>query len=236
MADTDAGEMQYRTKEKDAISRGDPTTTINETCRRIKMGKIVATEYVSLDGVVEAPGGGEEFEHAGWTFEIDRGPEGDKFKLDETLNSEALLLGRVTYEGFAAAWPSMEGEFADRFNAMPKYVVSSTLENPEWNNSTVLKGDVVEEVSGLRRAPGGDIVVHGSPQLVQTLLEHDLIDELRVMVFPVVLGTGKRLFGDTSDKKRLRLTDSRTVGDGIAILIYEPIRNDAKGPIKSGGE
>jgi dihydrofolate reductase len=229
MADTDAGEMQYRAKEKDAISRGDPTTTINETCRRIKMGKIVATEYVSLDGVVEAPGGGEEFKHAGWTFEIDRGPEGDKFKLDETLNSEALLLGRVTYEGFAAAWPSMEGEFADRFNAMPKYVVSSTLENPEWNNSTVLKGDVVEEVSRLRRAPGGDIVVHGSPQLVQTLLEHDLIDELRVMVFPVVLGTGKRLFGDTSDKKRLRLTDSRTVGDGIAILIYEPIRNDAKG-------
>jgi dihydrofolate reductase len=229
MADTDAGEMQYRTKEKDAISRGDPTTTINETCRRIKMGKIVATEYVSLDGVVEAPGGGEEFKHAGWTFEIDRGPEGDKFKLDETLNSEALLLGRVTYEGFAAAWPSMEGEFADRFNAMPKYVVSSTLENPEWNNSTVLKGDVVEEVSRLRRAPGGDIVVHGSPQLVQALLEHDLIDELRVMVFPVVLGTGKRLFGDTSDKKRLRLTDSRTVGEGIAILIYEPIRNDAKG-------
>jgi dihydrofolate reductase len=156
MADTDAGEMQYRTKEKDAISRGDPTTTINETCRRIKMGKIVATEYVSLDGVVEAPGGGEEFEHAGWSFEIDRGPEGDKFKLDETLNSEALLLGRVTYEGFAAAWPSMEGEFADRFNAMPKYVVSSTLENPEWNNSTVLEGDVVEEVSRLRQAPGGD--------------------------------------------------------------------------------
>jgi dihydrofolate reductase len=229
MADTDAGEMQYRAKEKDAINRGDPTTTINETCRRIKMGKIVATEYVSLDGVVEAPGGGEEFKHAGWTFEIDRGPEGDKFKLDETLNSEALLLGRVTYEGFAAAWPSMEGEFADRFNAMLKYVVSSTLENPEWNNSTVLKGDVVEEVSRLRRAPGGDIVVHGSPQLVQTLLEHDLIDELRVMVFPVVLGTGKRLFGETSDKKRLRLTDSRTVGDGIAILIYEPIRNDAKG-------
>jgi dihydrofolate reductase len=193
------------------------------------MGKIVATEYVSLDGVVEAPGGGEDFEHAGWTFEIDRGEEGDRFKLDETLNSEALLLGRVTYDGFAAAWPSMEGEFADKFNAMPKYVVSSTLENPEWNNSTVLKGDVVEEVSRLRRAPGGDIVVHGSPQLVQTLLEHDLIDELRVMVFPVVLGTGKRLFGETSDKKRLRLTDSRTVGDGIAILIYEPIRNDAKG-------
>ena len=187
------------------------------------MGKMVATEYVSLDGVVEAPGGGEDFRHAGWSFEIDRGPEGDKFKLDETLNSEALLLGRVTYEGFAAAWPSMEGEVADKLNAMPKYVVSSTLEEPlDWNNSSVLKGDVVEEVSRLRQSLRGDIVIHGSPQLVQTHLEHDLIDELRVMVFPVVLGTGKRLFGDTSDKKRLRLTDSRTVGDGIAILIYEP--------------
>ncbi len=185
------------------------------------MGRIVVTEYVSLDGVVEAPGGGEEFEHAGWTFEIDRGEEGDRFKLEETLNSEALLLGRVTYEGFAAAWPSMEGEFADKFNAMPKYVVSSTLENPEWNNSTVLDGDVVEEVARLRGETDGDIVVHGSPQLVQTLLEHDLVDELREMVFPVVLGTGKRLFGHTSDKKRLKLTDSRTVGDGIVILVYE---------------
>lgn len=186
------------------------------------MGRIVATEYVSLDGVVEAPGGGEEFKHAGWTFEINRGEEGDKFKLDETAEAEALLLGRTTYEGFAAAWPSMEGEFADKFNSMPKYVVSSTLENPEWNNSTVLKGDVVDEVTRLRQALEGDLVVHGSPQLVQTLLEHDLVDELRVMVFPVVLGAGKRLFGETSDKKRLRLTDSRTVGDGIAILTYEP--------------
>src|SRR5829696_10511346 len=120
------------------------------------MGKIVATEYISLDGVVEAPGGGEEFEHAGWSFEIERGQEFEKFKFDETMNSEAQLLGRLTYEGFAAAWPSMEGEFADRFNAMPKYVVSSTLEEPEWNNSTVLEGDVVEEVSRLRQAPGGE--------------------------------------------------------------------------------
>jgi dihydrofolate reductase len=190
------------------------------------MGKIVATEYVSLDGVVEAPGGFEDFEHAGWTFEIDRGEEFEKFKLDETLNSEALLLGRVTYDVFAASWPSMEGEVADKFNAMPKYVVSSTLENPEWNNSVVLEGDVVEEVSRLRQELGGDVVVHGSPQLVQTLLEHDLVDELRMMVFPVVLGTGKRLFGKTSDKKRLRLTNSRTVGDGIAILIYEPARSE----------
>ena len=184
------------------------------------MGKIVATEYVSLDGVVEAPGGGEDFEHAGWTFEIDRGEEGDRFKLDETLNSEALLLGRVTYDGFAAAWPSMEGEFADKFNAMPKYVVSSTLENPEWNNSTVLKGDVVEEVSKLKQASEGDLVVHGSASLVQTLVDNDLVDELRLMVFPVVLGSGKRLFGDTSDKKPLELSDSKVVGDGVAILTY----------------
>jgi dihydrofolate reductase len=190
------------------------------------MGKIIATEYVSLDGVVEAPGGGEDFEHAGWTFEIDRGEEFEKFKLDETLNSEALLLGRVTYEGFAAAWPSMEGEIADKLNAMPKYVVSSTLEKGEWNNSTVLKGDVAEEVPRLRQELDGEIVVHGSPKLAQTLLEHDLLDELRVTVFPLVLGRGKRLFGETSDKKRLRLTDSKTVGDGIAILIYEPVRSE----------
>jgi dihydrofolate reductase len=190
------------------------------------VGRIVVTEFVSLDGVMEAPGGGEDFKHAGWTFEIERGDEGDKFKLDETLSSEALLLGRKTYEGFAAAWPSRTDEvgFADKFNSMPKYVVSSTLENPEWNNTTVLKGDPVEEVSKLRQRSGGDIVVHGSAQLVQTLLEHDLVDDLRLMIFPVVLGTGKRLFGETSDKKRLRLTDSKTVGDGITICIYEPAR------------
>jgi len=192
------------------------------------MGRIVVTEFVSLDGVMEAPGGGEDFVHGGWTFEIDRGKEGDRFKLDETLDAEALLLGRVTYEGFAAAWPSMEGEFADKFNGMPKYVVSSTLEEAEWNNSTVLEGDVVDEVSKLRQGRDGDIVVHGSAQLVQALLEHDLVDELRLMVFPVVLGTGKRLFGDTSDKKRLRLADSKTVGDGIAILVYEPAGEEAK--------
>ena len=186
------------------------------------MGRIVVTEFVSLDGVMEAPGGGEDFQHAGWTFEIAHGDGGDKFKLDEALEAEALLLGRKTYEGFAAAWPGREGEFADKFNNMPKYVVSSTLEEAEWNNSTLLDGDVVEEVSKLRQKPGGDIVVHGSAQLVQTLLEHDLVDELRLMVFPVVLGTGKRLFGETSDKKRLRLADSKTVGDGVEILTYEP--------------
>ncbi len=185
------------------------------------MGRIVVTEFVSLDGVMEAPGGGEDYEHAGWTFQIPRGEEGDKFKLDEALGAEALLLGRVTYEGFAAAWPSMQGEFADKFNGMPKYVVSSTLRDPEWNNSTVLSGDVVEEVAKLKEQPGGEIVVNGSARLVQTLLEHDLVDELRLMVFPVILGSGKRLFGSKSDKQRLRLTDSQIVGEGIAILTYE---------------
>jgi dihydrofolate reductase len=186
------------------------------------MGRIVVTEFVSLDGVMEAPGGGEGFEHAGWTFEIPRGEEGDKFKLDEVMDAEAQLLGRVTFEGFAAAWPSMQGPFADKFNSMPKYVVSSTLESPEWNNSTVLKGDVVQEVSELRESLGGNVLVAGSAQLVQTLVEHDLVDELRLMVFPVVLGRGKRLFGTTSDKKRLQLAESKIVGDGIAILIYRP--------------
>ena len=192
------------------------------------MGKIVITEFVSLDGVIEAPGGGEDYKHGGWTFEIDRGAEGNKFKLDETLDADALLLGRVTYEGFAAAWPSREDEFADKFNTMPKYVVSSTLDKPDWNNSTVLDGDVAEEVAKLKQTQEGDIVVHGSAQLVQALIEHDLVDELRLMVFPVVLGSGKRLFGDTSDKKRLRLTDSKTVGDGVSILVYEPVREAAE--------
>ena len=191
------------------------------------MGRIVVTEFVSLDGVMEAPGGGENFKYGGWTFEINRGDEGDKFKLDETVASEALLLGRVTYEGFAAAWPSREGEFADKFNNMPKYVVSSTLADPEWNNSTVLKGDVAKEVAKLRQERDGDIVVHGSARLVQTLLEHDLVDELRLMVFPVVLGSGKRLFGETTDKKSMRLVDSKVVGDGVAILVYEPSAEDA---------
>jgi dihydrofolate reductase len=185
------------------------------------MSRIVATEFVSLDGVMEAPGGGEGYRHAGWTFKIDRGPEGDQFKLEETLKAEALLLGRVTYEGFAAAWPNMEGEFADKFNTMPKYVVSSTLTDPSWNNSTVLGGDIAAAVTKLKESHDGDIYVHGSAQLVQALLEHDLLDELRLMVFPVILGEGKRLLGPTSDKKSLKLTDSKTVGDGVAILTYQ---------------
>jgi dihydrofolate reductase len=187
------------------------------------MGRIVVTEFVSLDGVMEAPGG-EDFKYPAWSFDFARGEGGDKFKLDEARESEALLLGRVTYEGFAAAWPSREGEFADKFNSMPKYVVSSTLEKPEWTNTTVLMGDVVGDVSKLRERTEGDIYVHGSCQLAQTLIDNDLVDELHLMVFPVVLGTGKRLFGETSDKKPLRLTDSKTVGDGICILVYQPRR------------
>jgi dihydrofolate reductase len=190
------------------------------------MGRIVVTEFVSLDGVMQAPGG-EDFKYPGWSFEFDRGEEGDRFKLDEARASEALLLGRVTYEGFAGAWPSREGEFADMFNSMPKYVVSSTLENPTWNNTTVLNGDAVEEAKRLKEELDGDIYVHGSRQLVQTLIENDLVDELRLMVFPVVLGTGQRVFGETSDKKPLRLVDSKTVGDGVAILVYQP-RGEAK--------
>jgi dihydrofolate reductase len=190
------------------------------------MGRIVVTEFVSLDGVMEAPGG-EDFKYPGWSFEFDRGEEGNQFKLDETLESEALLLGRRTYEGFAGAWPSRKGDFADKFNSMPKYVVSSTLQDPEWNNTTVLKGDAVEEVRKLKEELDGDIYVHGSRQLAQTLIESDLVDELHLMVFPVVLGTGKRLFGETSDKKPLRLVESRTVGDGVAILVYRPAEDGA---------
>jgi dihydrofolate reductase len=193
------------------------------------VGRIVVTEFVSLDGVMEDPGGAEDFPHGGWSFEINRGEEGDKFKLDEVFSSAALLLGRVTYEGFAEAWPAREGEFADKFNNMPKYVVSSTLTEPQWNNSTVLRGDVAEEVGRLREELDGDIVVHGSARLVQTLIEHDLVDEFRLMVFPVLLGSGKRLFDETSDKKPLRLVDSKMVGDGVAILIYEPTGEEAKG-------
>src|SRR5438105_11030873 len=195
------------------------------TIEEDSMGKIIATEFISLDGVVEAPGGGEEFDHAGWSFEIDRGDEGNKFKVDETLESEALLLGRKTYEGFAAAWPSREGEFADKFNRMPKYVVSSTLRAPQWNNTTVLAGDLAAEVVRVREQHSGPIVVHGSPTLVQGLIERDLLDELRLMVYPIILGKGKRLFGSTTTKKRMRLRSSKLVGDGVEILIYEGARS-----------
>jgi dihydrofolate reductase len=185
------------------------------------MGRIVVTEFVSLDGVMQAPGG-EEFKYPGWSFEFDRGDDGNQFKLDETMATDVLLIGRVTYESFAGAWPSREGPFAEKFNSMPKYVVSSTLENPEWNNTTVLRGDVVEEVTKLKDEYERDIVVHGSPQLAQTLLEHDLVDELRLMVYPVVVGAGKRLFGETSGTTNLRLVENRTFGDGVTVLVYRP--------------
>jgi dihydrofolate reductase len=191
------------------------------------MGKIAVTEFVSLDGVMEDPGGAEDYRHGGWTFKFDRGPDGDKFKLDEAMGAQALLLGRRTYEGFAAAWPSMQGDFADKFYNMPKYVVSSTLSEPAWNNSTVLGGDIVAEVAKLKDSLAGEISVHGSAQLAQTLLEHGLVDELRLMVFPVVLGSGKRLFASGEEKKTLRLSSSKTVGEGIAILIYEPAADQA---------
>ena len=186
------------------------------------MGRIVVTEFISLDGVIEAPGGGEDYKHGGWTFEIERGAEGDRFKLDELVEAEAQLLGRRTYEGFAAAWPKMTDEagFAEKMNTMPKYVVSSTLEQADWENSTVLGGDFAEEIGKLKQEVDGVILVAGSAQLVQGLVEHDLVDELRLMVFPVLLGSGKRLFGDTAEKLPLALADSRTVGDGIAILTY----------------
>jgi dihydrofolate reductase len=189
------------------------------------MGRIVVTEFVSLDGVMEDPGGSEDFKYGGWTFEISRGDEGDKFKLDETLGADALLLGRKTFEGFADAWPSREGEFADKFNNMPKYVVSTTLKDPEWTNSTVIDGDLAGAVAKIKEDHDGDVVVAGSAQLAQSLIDQDLVDELRLMVFPVVLGTGKRFFAETSDKKPLKLTSSKTVGDGVAILIYEPARS-----------
>ena len=188
------------------------------------MGKLVVTEFVSLDGVMQAPGG-EDFKYPGWTFEFDRGDDGNQFKLQETLESEVLLLGRITYESFAGAWPSREGEFADKFNTMPKYVVSSTLESPEWNNTTVLKDDAVEAASKLKDEIDGIVQVPGSLRLVQALIEKDLVDELHLMVFPVVLGTGRRLFGESSEKSDWRLTKANPVGpDGVLVLIYERAR------------
>jgi len=191
------------------------------------MGKVVVSQFISLDGVVEDPGGAEEFDRGGWAFKFDRGPEGDKFKSDEVMASDALLLGRVTYEGFAAAWPSRSGDFADKFNGMPKYVVSTTLKDPEWNNSTVIDGDVAEAVAELKRDVDGDILVNGSVQLVQTLMEHDLVDEYRLMVYPTILGAGKRLFGETRDAAALRLVDAKPAGETI-ILTYEPGAKDAE--------
>jgi dihydrofolate reductase len=185
------------------------------------MGKIVISDNVSLDGVVQDPAGDEGFRHGGWVGLIKNRPELNKLALDEALGTDALLLGRRSYEWLAARWPSRSGELADRLNSLPKYVVSSTLEHPDWNNSTVLKGDVVSEVSRLKHAINGEIVVPASFQLVRALMEHDLVDELRLKIFPVVLGAGERLFGEISDKKSMRLVASQTLGDGVAVLTYE---------------
>jgi len=189
------------------------------------MGKLVVTEFVSIDGVFEDPGGAEDYEHGGWTFEYDRGEQGDKFKLDELMEAEVQLLGRKTYEGFAAAWPSREGPFAEKLNSDPKYVVSTTLENPEWQNTTVISDDVVGEISKLKDQTAGDILVAGSGTLVRTLLEADLVDELRLMVFPTILGRGRRLFPDGIDRLKFDLAETKTVGpDGAQVHVYERAR------------
>jgi dihydrofolate reductase len=191
------------------------------------MGRIVVSDNVSLDGVVQDPAGDEGFRVGGWVGLIKDRPELTKLALDEALGTEALLLGRRSYEWFAARWPSRSGELADRLNSLPKYVVSATLENPEWNNSTVLRGDAVEVVSRLKHELKGEIAVPASFQLVRTLMEHDLVDELRLKVFPVVLGAGERLFGETSDKKAMRLVDTQTVEGDVVFLTYELVRDAA---------
>ena len=182
------------------------------------MGKIVVTEFISVDGYVQDPGGSESHPRGGWAFTSERGAEGDQFKLDEAMSSDALLLGRTTYEGFAEAWPSREGDFADKFNTMPKYVVSSTLSDPEWNNTTVIS---VDDVAQLKDRHDGDIAVHGSASLVRALADAGLVDEYRLMVFPTLLGGGLQLFGELSDAASLTLTKAQTVGDGVQILVYE---------------
>jgi dihydrofolate reductase len=188
------------------------------------MGKIIISENISLDGVVEDPSGAEGFKHGGWVGTLLDRPATAKAALEEALAAEAQLFGRRTYEFLAARWPSRSGALADRLNSLPKYVVSSTLKDPEWNNSTVLAGDVVEEVSKLKQEMDGEIVVAGSIQLARALLEHDLVDELRLMIYPVVLGYGERLFGESSDKKSMRLIRTHT-GDDVAFLAYEPVRD-----------
>jgi dihydrofolate reductase len=186
------------------------------------MSRIVVSEFVTLDGVMEDPGGAEGFDRGGWAFKFERGPDGDKFKLDEVLAAGALLLGRKTYQGFAAVWPTVTDEvgFAEKMNTMPKYVVSTTLAEPEWNNSTVIKGDVAAEVARLKEEAGGDILVAGSGQLVGMLMQHDLVDEFRLMVFPVVLGSGKRLFPDGADTTSFRLVEARPAGS-VAIITLQ---------------
>jgi dihydrofolate reductase len=184
--------------------------------------RIVVTEFVSLDGVMEAPGGEPGFKYPGWTFEFERGDDGNQFKLDETRQADGLLLGRRTYESFAGAWPQREGEFAEKFNSMPKFVVSTTLEDPDWSNTTVLDGgDATAAVGRLKEEFDGELQVPGSHRLVQELIEADLVDQINLMVFPVILGTGKKAFEEQADRRNLKLKESRVVGDGVLVLIYE---------------
>jgi dihydrofolate reductase len=185
------------------------------------MRKLIVTEFITLDGVMEDPGGAEGFERGGWAFQFDRGPQGDKFKIDELMASDALLLGRVTYDGFAAAWPSRTGEFADKMNNTPKYVVSTTLEHPAWSNTTVINSNVAEEIAKLKAMPGKDILVAGSGRLVSNLMQLDLVDVYRLMVFPIVLGKGKRLFTEGLEPRALQLIEATPVGGGVLTLIYQ---------------
>jgi len=208
-----------------------------KTHKEAVVGKVVVSEFITLDGVIEAPGGGEGFEHEGWSFRFNRGEDGDKFKFDELMAADAQLLGSVTYAGFARAWPSMEaGEFGVKMNAMPKYVVSRTLtaEQADWNNSTVIGQDLASEVAQLKQQLAGDILVAGSAKLVQSLAAHELVDEYRLMLFPIVLGSGKRLFADDAAPATLRLLDCTPVGpDGVLILTYKPA-DAAGGPSPVG--
>jgi dihydrofolate reductase len=190
------------------------------------MSRVVVSEFVSLDGVMEDPGGAEGYERGGWAFQFERGPAGDQYKLDELLAADALLLGRVTYQGFAKAWPSITDQtgFAAKMNSMRKYVVSATLTDAAatWNNTTVIRGDVAAEVARLKAQPGGDLLVAGSARLAQALIEHGLVDEYRLMVYPIILGRGKRLFSDVSQAARLTLAEAKPAGDGVVMLTYRP--------------
>jgi dihydrofolate reductase len=190
------------------------------------VGKIVVSDNISLDGVIQDPAGDEGFERGGWVGLIQDRPELGKVTLDEALGTDAMLMGRRTYEWFAARWPSRTGPLADRLNSLPKYVLSATLEQPNWNNSTAVRGDLLEEVATLRHEIAGEIVVSASFRIVRTLLEYDLVDELRLKVFPVVLGAGERLFGDTSGRRAMRLVEARTLDGDTAYLIYERIADD----------
>jgi dihydrofolate reductase len=217
----DSGPLKRQAADRWRLRRAIGRNRMSEGDRQMA-ARIVVTEFVSLDGVMEAPGGEPDFKYPGWTFEFDRGEDGNQFKLDETRSADALLLGRRTYESFAGAWPQREGEFADKFNSMPKFVVSTTLKDPEWNNTTVLdSGDATSQVRELKEQFDGELQVPGSHRLVQELIASDLVDQLNLMVFPVILGTGNKAFEELPERRKLRLKESKVVGDGVLVLIYE---------------